>query len=421
MIRIKVWKITQILYYLAVVALAILVLVLLAGLWKGSTDHQSQPSGQPASGVVTAMAAPPEGGGPGGQALEEETLETRQTGAQRLLRSFFYTRSQQAARAEREREQNVITPASNLAGCLRNLLGLTEDPASFLTLCMPQLNFGPAQAAAAKGDDTQLALTTSAQSGQGDGQNADDGAEHGIVVEIATVQEEPQPQQPAQAPVQGEGEPYMLVYHTHTTEAYTKTEANTYADGDGEYRTTDNNYNVVRVGEQIINGIVARTGLNIIHDTTNHEPPKHGTAYVRSLQTMENQKAAHPSLEMFLDVHRDAYITGERAAEYNGQPIAQIQFVVGTGEGQTGAGFSVKPDWEKNYALAQQITDELNRIAPGVAKPIRKSTSRYNQHVSNKALLVEVGHNKNTLEETLAAADLLSEAMSNVLNAQRQG
>ena len=63
MIRIKVWKITQILYYLAVVALAILVLVLLAGLWKGSTDHQSQPSGQPASGVVTAMAAPPEGGG----------------------------------------------------------------------------------------------------------------------------------------------------------------------------------------------------------------------------------------------------------------------------------------------------------------------------------------------------------------------
>ena len=83
------------------------------------------------------MAAPPEGGGQSGQALEEETLETRQTGTQRLLRSFFYTRSQQAARAAREREQNVITPASNLAGCLRNLLGLTEDPASFLTLCMP--------------------------------------------------------------------------------------------------------------------------------------------------------------------------------------------------------------------------------------------------------------------------------------------
>ena len=45
---------------------------------------------------------------------------------------------------------------------------------------------------------------------------------------------------------------------------------------------------------------------------------------------------------------------------------------------------------------------------------IRVKTGRYNQHISNQCLLVEVGHNANTLEQALNAVEYLAEAIARV-------
>ena len=90
-------------------------------------------------------------------------------------------------------------------------------------------------------------------------------------------------------------------------------------------------------------------------------------------------------------------------------------FVVGTGEGKTGTGFAVKPNWKQNKALADLLTAEINKIAPGLCRPVRVKSGRYNQHVSDAALAIEIGHNKNTLEEALNAAGYLAKALANVL------
>ena len=42
----------------------------------------------------------------------------------------------------------------------------------------------------------------------------------------------------------------ILIYHTHTCESYTPSEKYNYT-MTGNYRTTDNNYNVVRLGEEL--------------------------------------------------------------------------------------------------------------------------------------------------------------------------
>lgn len=208
-------------------------------------------------------------------------------------------------------------------------------------------------------------------------------------------------------------EPQVLIYHTHTTEAYRQTENSKYVET-SDWRTDDNNNNIVRVGEELAIAL-RKYGINVIHDTTNHEPPKLGTSYERSLITMETYKAKYPSLKLYIDVHRDAYGGSGGEKDYitiDDEKAARMMFVVGTGEGKTGQGFSVKPDFKSNYQLALRITNEINKLNENFMRPIRVKTGRYNQHVANNCLLVEVGHNMNTLEEALVSVKYLAKAIA---------
>ncbi len=76
----------------------------------------------------------------------------------------------------------------------------------------------------------------------------------------------------------GEG-PKVLIYHTHT-------EAYAYAPGLGDtcsdWRTDDAQKNIIAVGEALA-GYLEEYGIEVLHDQTNHEPPKLATAYTRSL------------------------------------------------------------------------------------------------------------------------------------------
>ena len=148
----------------------------------------------------------------------------------------------------------------------------------------------------------------------------------------------------------------------------------------------------------------------MIHDTTDHEPPKLSTAYDRSLITMQAYHEKYPSIVLFIDLHRDAYQKTDQPTDYvtiNGTETARMMFVIGKGEKYTD-----KPFFETNYALAQRMTAYLQSIDAKLARPIRVKTGRYNQHVSVNCILVEVGHNANTLEQALAAMPYLAESIA---------
>jgi stage II sporulation protein P len=218
--------------------------------------------------------------------------------------------------------------------------------------------------------------------------------------------------------------PRVLIYHTHATEAYTVTPGYEY-ESSGEWRTYDQTRSVVAVGERLAKLLTEKYGISVIHDTTNHEPPKLSTAYSRSVETMEKYKAEYPSLTTFIDVHRDAYGTAESGkSDYvtiDGKPVARLMFVVGTGEGATGSGFGEMPDFTSNFALASAISEKLESFAKGFTRNIRVKTGRYNQHISSQCLLVEVGHNANTLEQALNAMDYLAAAIASVASIEGSG
>ncbi len=216
--------------------------------------------------------------------------------------------------------------------------------------------------------------------------------------------------------------PEILIYHTHATEAYLQTNQSQYVES-GDWRTKDESRNVVAVGTLLAKTLEESYGRAVLHDTTNHEPPKLSTAYARSLEMMRRYQSAYPSLRVYIDVHRDAYsstdINNNEPKDYvtiDGQQVARIMFVVGTGKGATGAGFSEMPDFEANYGFADDITEALRKKDARLTRDIRIKTGRYNQHLSPRSLLVEVGHNANTLEQALAAVPYLAAAIDQALH-----
>jgi len=227
-----------------------------------------------------------------------------------------------------------------------------------------------------------------------------------------TVEVEPDPKVLESVRAQGEG-PQVMIYHTHSHEAYEKGDQ-AYTEV-SQWRTKDQDYNVVRVGAELAS-LLEEKGIEVLHDKTDHEPPKLGTAYYRSLKTMEAAAAEYDSLKVLIDLHRDAYSQGQmRAVEIDGKQVAQLMIVIGTGEGSSGSGFSIKPEWEKNYQLAEKITEGLQAIDPDLVRPIRVKTGRYNQHISTGCILVEAGHNANTLEEVLNAMPYLAKVLADVM------
>lgn len=212
-------------------------------------------------------------------------------------------------------------------------------------------------------------------------------------------------------------EPKVLIYHTHTTEAYTATSDAPYEET-SPWHTTDTKNNVVAVGNALKDAL-KKYGIRVIHDTTNHTLPKLATAYERSLVTMQKYKEQYPSIEIFIDVHRDASAPSNNSAEstdyvmIDGKKVARIGLDVGTSEI---AGESTeKPNYKDNCALAKAVCNQLNAISPTITRQIWVKKGRYNQHVG-RCLLINVGHNQNTLEEAINATEYLAKAIANTAN-----
>ena len=200
--------------------------------------------------------------------------------------------------------------------------------------------------------------------------------------------------------------PKILIYHTHTTEAYTATASSPYVQT-SSYRTADAGKSVLAVGEALAERLRTQYGFAVLHDTTDHEPPSLKTAYDRSERTMRKYLEQYPSLVLFIDVHRDASSDAKDYVVVDGSPTARLMCVVGQG-----TKYKDKPDFDRNYALAAKLTKNLRHIEKRLARDVRVKTGRYNQHVGQLSLLIEVGHNANTLEQALHAIPSLAESLA---------
>lgn len=198
----------------------------------------------------------------------------------------------------------------------------------------------------------------------------------------------------------------VLIYHTHTDEAFLKGEKDYVETSTG--RTKNQDYSIVKVGDTFKNSLI-NSGFSVVHDKADNVKNGFYNAYDTSYQTIKQYIG---KTDIYVDMHRDAYSGKEpNFILQNDREYAYIAFVVANGEN-----YNEKPNWQENYKLAKILTDKLNEICPGISKGIIFKDKRFNQHISTSCLLVEMGNEKNTIEQVNASAEILAKAFSEVLN-----
>ena len=209
------------------------------------------------------------------------------------------------------------------------------------------------------------------------------------------------------------GEPTVLIVHTHATEGY-KNDGQ-YQESDA-YNTLDNNYNMIAVGDRLAQLLRAQ-GISVIHDRTNHNKD-YLKAYQSSRKSVSDYLEEYPSIQLVLDLHRDAFGANDEeirknalTATYNGKKAAKIMFVV------TAAGSGNKmphPNWKENAAAVFKFRLVLESIFPGITYKTWVQTApkhNYNQHLHTGSMLLEIGAVGNTQQEAFNTVEVLAQAI----------
>lgn len=207
--------------------------------------------------------------------------------------------------------------------------------------------------------------------------------------------------------------PQILIYHTHTTESFIKSLDDLKKNTDT--RNKDPRYNVVRVGDELAQTLKKKYNFGVLHNGTIHDVPDFNIAYSKSLITVKNYMKSYPTIGMTFDIHRDAGGSGlgklRAVTKVGSKYVAQVMFVVGTG--QDGI---QNPNWKENFKFALKLQERLNEICPGIVKPIDLSFNRYNSHVTNGSLIIEIGADGNLLSECIESTKYVAQAINDVIN-----
>ena len=178
----------------------------------------------------------------------------------------------------------------------------------------------------------------------------------------------------------------------------------------GNFRTTDLNYSVARVGTELTK-YLENKGFNVTHNTTYHDYPSYSGSYSRSLGTARNLLEG-TNTQIVIDLHRDAVGNSSSYAptvKINGKLVAQLMIVIGT----DGGGLE-HPNWKENLKIAVKIQEKANEMYPGLFRPIIIRNSRYNQHLTTGASIIEVGATGNTLDECILSMQCLANIFEEV-------
>ncbi len=203
----------------------------------------------------------------------------------------------------------------------------------------------------------------------------------------------------------------ILILHTHGTEAFTPVGTDIYLESD-PYRTTDNEQNIIQVGEEIAR-VLRSAGYLVLHDTNLYDYPDYNSSYTNSRIAAQRWLDQYPEIALILDIHRDALTTqsGDPYRLVGSQyEAAQFMIVVGTDDSLA------HPLWEENFALALQLQQQLTDDWGDLCRPTTLRSSRYNQDLSTHFLLVEVGGHGNSLQDAILGGNYFAQSLVTALS-----
>lgn len=212
--------------------------------------------------------------------------------------------------------------------------------------------------------------------------------------------------------VEKNGEPQVLIMHTHETESYEPYSRDFYDDSFTS-RTTDDRMNMAAVGDAIAAQLES-AGYGVLHDVTKHDYPSYNGSYDRSRVTVTDILEQYPSVKVVLDIHRDAIqrADGTRIApvtEIDGKSAAQLMIICGCDDGTMNM-----PNYMENFRFACALQRQFEEDFPTLTRPVLFDYRKYNQDLTTGSLLIEVGGHANSMDEAVYTGELIGKSLVNL-------
>ncbi len=197
--------------------------------------------------------------------------------------------------------------------------------------------------------------------------------------------------------------PQILIYHTHSQEAFADSEPGNMA------------HTVVGLGNRLA-AKLSGLGFRVYHDTGSYDLAEDGLldrskAYERALPQIEDILQQYPTIQLVIDLHRDGVEESiHLVTEVEEKPTARIMLVNGLAEETEGG----NPFLEENLGLSLQLMEACKTTFPGFTRSVYVKSGTYNQNLC-RSLLLEVGAQTNTVAEAQQAVDFFGEILGKTL------
>ncbi|MBW9155051.1 stage II sporulation protein P [Clostridium tagluense] len=203
--------------------------------------------------------------------------------------------------------------------------------------------------------------------------------------------------------------PEVLIYHSHTSEAYLASEKDTSKVSD----SLDGTKNVTAVGDVMEEELEKNYGIAVIHDKTVNDKGDYYGAYKKSGVTLDKYLKEYGDFKLIIDLHRDS--KKAVTTKLNGEDVAKFMFVV----------TQKNPRYAKQKKIIDSMIGTSNKLFPGLLEPKEICTydygmSFYNQNKSDNALLIEVGSDSNTIGEVKNTGKYLARIIAEQINGKSE-
>lgn len=205
--------------------------------------------------------------------------------------------------------------------------------------------------------------------------------------------------------------PIVYLYSTHQLENYS-------AKNLEAYNVTPN----VMMASYILRERLNNEGIaTIVEDgdvtaLLNEKGWNYARSYRITRSLMEAKILEEPTLEYFIDVHRDSVSRKSTTLTSNNINYAKVLFVVGL----------ENPNYQPNLNLAKKISSMINEKLPGLSKGVLTKQGAgvngvYNQDFSPNTMLLEVGGVDNTIEEVNNTLEIVSKVIAQYIKENKNG
>jgi len=195
--------------------------------------------------------------------------------------------------------------------------------------------------------------------------------------------------------------PKVYLYNTHQLEEYSSKNV-------AQYNVTPNVMMLSYILREKLNDREIPTIVeeNNVSEFLKANNWNYASSYKVTKLLLEDAKTKNPTLEYYIDLHRDSVKRSISTTTIGGKSYARILFIAGLEH----------ENYQSNLAFIEKLNTLFNTYYPGLSRGIYKKEGTgvngiYNQDFSPQTILIEVGGVDNTIDEVFLTAEAIADVL----------